>query len=167
MNKHKKKIFIFNSYSNKLEEFKPINKNTIKMYLCGPTVYGLAHIGHAKSAITFDILNRYFRHNGYNVKFIRNYTDVGHLEYDADDTEDKIQKQASKEHVDPMEIAQKYINSYKEDMASLNILSPNIEPQATSYINEQIENVKTILNKGFGYEINGSIYFDVTKYNEK
>lgn len=167
MDKDRSKIYIFNSYSNKLEEFKPIDKNTVRMYLCGPTVYGLAHIGHAKSSITFDILNRYFKYLGYNVKFIRNYTDVGHLEHDADDTEDKIQKQAIKEHIEPMEIAQKYMNSYREDMAILNILPPNIEPQATSYINEQIENVKTILNKGFGYEINGSIYFDVKKYNEK
>ena len=160
-------LFLFNSYSNKLEEFKPINDKNVKIYLCGPTVYGLAHIGHARSSITFDILIRYIKYLGYNVRFIRNYTDVGHLEYDADDGNDKIQRQAEKEKIEPMEIVQKYINFYREDMDVLNILKPNIEPQATSYIYEQIDNVKKILDKGFGYEINGSVYFDVKKYNNE
>lgn len=167
MSKPIEKLHLFNTYSNKLEVFKPINNKTVKMYICGPTVYGLAHIGHARSSITFDIINRYLNYLEYNVKFIRNYTDVGHLEYDADDGNDKIQKQAIKEKVEPMEIVQKYINHYREDMDILNILRPNIEPQATSYINEQIENVKIILDKGFGYEVNGSVYFDVKKYDKK
>ena len=160
------KLFLFNSYSNKLEEFKSIVDGSVNMYLCGPTVYGLAHIGHARSSVTFDILNRYLRFLGYNVKFIRNYTDVGHLEYDSDDGNDKIQKQALKERLEPMEIVQKYINYYREDMDVLNIIRPNIELQATSYINEQIYNVKSILDKGYAYEVNGSVYFDIKKYND-
>ena len=145
------KLFLFNSYSDKLDEFKPINNGIVKMYLCGPTVYGLAHIGHARSSVTFDILNRYLRFLGYKVKFVRNYTDVGHLEHDADEGNDKIQNQALKEKLEPMEVVQKYINYYREDMDSLNILRPNIELQATSYINEQIDNVKRILDKGYAY----------------
>lgn len=160
------KLFLFNSYSDKLDEFKPINNWIVKMYLCGPTVYGLAHIGHARSSVTFDILNRYLRFLGYKVKFVRNYTDVGHLEHDADEGNDKIQNQALKEKLEPMEIVQKYINYYREDMDSLNILRPNIELQATSYINEQIDNVKCILDKGYAYEVNGSVYFDIKKYND-
>lgn len=160
------KLYLFNSYTNKLEEFTTINENIAKIYLCGPTVYGLAHIGHARSSITFDIINRYLTYLGYKVKFIRNYTDVGHLEYDADEGDDKIQKQAIKEQIDPMEIVQKYINYYRKDMDLLNIISPNVEPQASSYINKQIENIQIILNKGYAYEINGSVYFDIKKYNE-
>ena len=111
-------------------------------------------------------MNRYLRFLGYNVKFIRNYTDVGHLEYDSDDGNDKIQKQALKERLEPMEIVQKYINYYREDMDVLNIIRPNIELQATGYINEQIDNVKSILDKGYAYEVNGSVYFDIKKYND-
>ena len=109
-------IFFYNSYSRGKERFKSINNNYVGIYLCGPTVYGPPHIGHARSSITFDLINRYLRFCGYNVKFIRNYTDVGHLEYDSDDGDDKIEKQAKKEQIDPMEIVQKYINIYRKDM---------------------------------------------------
>ena len=160
------KVLIYNSYNGKLEEFKPIEENKLKIYLCGPTVYGDAHIGHGRSSITFDIIIRFFKYIGYNVKFIRNYTDVGHLVNDADEGEDKIQKQSKKEHIEPMEIVQKYINSYRKDMDLLNITKPNIEPQATSYINEQIKLVEDIIEKGFAYVVNGSVYFNVRKYNE-
>ena len=140
----------------------------VKIYLCGPTVYSDSHLGHARSAITFDIINRYLRHCGYVVKLIRNYTDVGHLEDDSDDeSEDKIQKQAIKEKVNPYEIVQKYINSYRSDMLLLNILFPSIEPHASGYIHEQIDIVSNILSKGFAYEINGSVYFDVLKYQSR
>ena len=158
-------IFFYNSYSREKERFKSINNNYVGIYLCGPTVYGPPHIGHARSSITFDLINRYLRFCGYNVKFIRNYTDVGHLEYDSDDGDDKIEKQAKKEQIDPMEIVQKYINIYRKDMQLLNCLSPNIEPQATSCIQEQIEFTHELISKGFAYEINGSVYFDVQKYN--
>ena len=161
-----KKIYIYNSYNSKIEEFKPINENQLNIYVCGPTVYGDAHIGHGRSAITFDIIIRYFKYCGYKIKYVRNYTDVGHLVNDSDDGEDKIQKQSKKEQIEPMEIVQKYINSYRTDMDLLNITKPNIEPQATSYINEQIELVKDIIDKGFGYIVNGSVYFNVRKYNE-
>lgn len=160
-------INIYNSITRKKEEFLPLKEGHVSMYVCGPTVYGHAHLGHARCAVTFDIIHRYFRFLGYKVKLVRNYTDVGHLEFDADSGDDKIQKKAQQEQVDPLEIVQKYINSYRSDMDALNILPPAVEPQATTYILEQINIISKIIDQGFGYVVNGSVYFDVVKYNEK
>ena len=164
-----KNVYIYDTLHRCKTAFKLSSSDSIvKIYLCGPTVYSDSHLGHARSAITFDIINRYLRHCGYVVKLIRNYTDVGHLEDDSDDeSEDKIQKQAIKEKVNPYEIVQKYINSYRRDMLLLNILLPSIEPHASGYIHEQIDIVSNILSKGFAYEINGSVYFDVLKYQSR
>ena len=159
-------IKLYNSLSRTLENFKPLNEKRVGIYLCGPTVYGHAHLGHARSAITFDVVIRFLKHCEYDVKFIRNYTDVGHLEHDSDDGEDKILKQSKLEKTDPEEIVQRYINSYRHDMELLNITKPNVEPKATECINEQIEIAKEILDKGFAYEVNGSIYFDVIKFDK-
>jgi cysteinyl-tRNA synthetase len=137
------------------------------MYVCGPTVYGDAHLGHARPAITFDIVFRYLQHLGYKVRYVRNITDVGHLENDADAGEDKIAKKARLEELEPMEVAQYYSNRYHENMDSLNVLRPSIEPQASGHIIEQIEMAKKILENGYAYERNGSLYFDVAKYNEE
>lgn len=136
------------------------------MYVCGPTVYGDGHLGHGRSAIVFDILFRYLKHLGYKVRYVRNITDVGHLVADADDGEDKIAKQARVEQLEPMEVAQMYTNSYHEVMDMLNVERPSIEPRATGHIPEQIQMIKEILDNGYGYESNGSVYFDVNKYNE-
>jgi cysteinyl-tRNA synthetase len=162
-----REIYFYNSYSKKNEILKTVKPNIVGIYSCGPTVYGPPHIGHARSSVTVDIVIRYLRFCGYKVKFIRNYTDVGHLEYDQDFGDDKIEKQAKKEGVDPMEIAQKYINLYKNDMNLLNCISPNVEPQATGYIQEQIDIVKEIISRGFAYEKNGSVYFNVQEYDKK
>jgi cysteinyl-tRNA synthetase len=135
------------------------------MYVCGPTVYGDAHLGHARPAITFDLLFRYLKHIGYKVRYVRNITDVGHLEHDADDGEDKIAKKARLEQLEPMEIAQYYMNRYRHAIEALNVLPPSIEPLASGHIIEQIELVKEILHNGFAYESQGSVYFDVEKYN--
>ena len=137
----------------------------VGMYVCGPTVYGDPHLGHARPAITFDILFRYLRHLGYKVRYVRNITDVGHLEHDADEGDDKIEKKARLEQLEPMEIAQHYTNRYHKAMEELNVLPPSIEPHATGHIIEQEELVKEILKNGYAYESNGSIYFDVVKYN--
>jgi cysteinyl-tRNA synthetase len=136
------------------------------MYVCGPTVYGDAHLGHARPAITFDILFRYLTHLGYKVRYVRNITDVGHLEHDADAGEDKIAKKARLEQLEPMEVVQHYLIRYHQAMNALNVLPPSIEPQASGHIIEQIELVKTILEHGYAYESEGSVYFDVVKYNE-
>ena len=138
----------------------------VGMYVCGPTVYGDAHLGHARPAITFDLLFRYLTHIGYKVRYVRNITDVGHLEHDADDGEDKIAKKARLEQLEPMEVAQYYINRYHKAMEALNVLSPSIEPHATGHIIEQIELVKEILDNGYAYVSEGSVYFDVEKYNK-
>ena len=163
----RQQVHLYNSIKRKKELFESINDKRVGIYVCGPTVYGPAHVGHARSAITFDVIIRYLNCCGYNVKFIRNYTDVGHLEHDADDGDDKVAKQARNEHVDPMEIAQRYINSYRRDMQLLNILPPNIEPQASGYIQEQIAITEDIISKGFAYKRNGSVYFDVRKYHDE
>ncbi len=136
------------------------------MYVCGPTVYGDPHLGHARPAITFDILFRYLKHIGYKVRYVRNITDVGHLEHDADEGDDKIEKKARLEQLEPMEIAQYYTNRYHDAMRALNVLPPSIEPHATGHIIEQEELVKEILANGYAYESNGSIYFDVEKYDK-
>ncbi len=159
------KLTIYNSLSHKKERFVPIHENAVGMYVCGPTVYGNGHLGHARPAITFDVLFRYFKHLGYKVRYVRNITDVGHLEHDADDGEDKIIKKARLEQIEPMEVVQYYLNHYHKNMDELNVLPPSIEPHASGHIIEQIEYVKRILDSGYAYESQGSVYFDVPKYN--
>ncbi len=161
------KLSVYNSLSRKKEAFEPINPPHVGLYVCGPTVYGDPHLGHARPAITFDLLFRYLKHLGYKVRYVRNITDVGHLENDADQGEDKIAKKARVEQLEPMEVAQYYINRYHDAMKELNVLPPSIEPHASGHIIEQIELVKQILDNGYAYESNGSVYFDVEKYNEK
>ncbi len=156
---------IYNSLSRLKERFVPIHEGRVGMYVCGPTVYGDGHLGHARPAITFDILFRYLTHLGYKVRYVRNITDVGHLEHDADSGEDKIAKKARLEQLEPMEVVQHYLNSYHRSMEALNVLPPSIEPHASGHIIEQIEYVKKILESGYAYESNGSVYFDVPKYN--
>ena len=160
-------LFIYNTLTRRKEEFKPLNAPHVGMYVCGPTVYGDAHLGHARPAITFDIVFRYLQHLGYKVRYVRNITDVGHLEHDADEGEDKIAKKARLEQLEPMEVAQYYMNRFHDAMRALNVLSPSIEPLASGHIIEQEELVRQILENGFAYESNGSVYFDVEKYNEK
>ena len=159
-------LLIYNTLSHQKELFKSITPGYVGMYVCGPTVYGDAHLGHARPAITFDILFRYLRHIGYKVRYVRNITDVGHLEHDADEGEDKIAKKARLEQLEPMEVAQYYTNRYHQAMEALGVLPPSIEPHASGHICEQIELVKKILEAGFAYVSNGSVYFDVRKYHE-
>ena len=160
-------LVVYNSLSGKKEPFKSIDPQHVGMYVCGPTVYGNPHLGHARPAITFDVVFRYLKHADYKVRYVRNITDAGHLENDADQGEDKIAKQACLEQLEPMEIVQFYTLSYHKAMEKLNCLPPSIEPRATGHIIEQIEMVKRILENGFAYEVNGSVYLDVNKYNEK
>ena len=162
-----RKIQIFNTLTRQKEVFNPIVENHVGMYVCGPTVYGDPHLGHARPGITFDIVFRYLTHSDYKVRYVRNITDAGHLENDADEGEDKIAKKARLEQLEPMEIVQFYTISYHKAMADLNCLPPSIEPRATGHIIEQIEMVQQILKNGFAYEVNGSVYLDVNKYNEK
>ena len=161
------KLIIYNTLTRKKEEFKPLNHPYVGLYVCGPTVYGDPHLGHARPAIVFDILFRYLNFLGYKVRYVRNITDVGHLENDADFGEDKIVKKARLEHLEPMEIVQFYLNRYHNMMSMLNILPPSIEPMASGHIIEQQQLVRKLLQTGFAYESNGSVYFDVPKYNEK
>lgn len=158
-------LYLYNSLTRIKQPFKPLHEGHVGMYVCGPTVYGDAHLGHARPAITFDVLFRYLRHLGYKVRYVRNITDVGHLEHDADSGEDKIAKKARLEQLEPMEVVQLYLNRYHHDMEALNVLPPSIEPHASGHIIEQIEYVKKILDAGYAYESNGSVYFDVEKYN--
>lgn len=155
---------IYNSLTRLKETFKPLHEGHVGMYVCGPTVYGDAHLGHARPAITFDILYRYLQHLGYKVRYVRNITDVGHLEHDADEGEDKIAKKARLEQLEPMEVVQFYTNRYHRDMAALNVLPPSIEPHASGHIIEQIAFVQKILDHGYAYVSNGSVYMDVEKY---
>ena len=159
-------LLIYNTLTRKKEAFKPINPGHVGMYVCGPTVYGDAHLGHARPAITFDILYRYLQHLGYKVRYVRNITDVGHLEHDADEGEDKIAKKARLEQVEPMEIAQYYTRRFNSAMEKLNVLPPSIEPHATGHIIEQQQLVQQILDNGYAYVSNGSVYFDIEKYNK-
>ena len=159
-------LFIYNTLSRSKELFRPINEGHVGMYVCGPTVYGDAHLGHARPAITFDLVFRYLKHLGYKVRYVRNITDVGHLEHDADEGEDKIAKKAKLEQLEPMEVAQHYTNRFHEAMAALGCLPPSIEPHATGHIIEQEALVRQILDAGYAYESNGSVYFDVEKYNK-
>ena len=158
-------LYLYNTLSRTKQPFKPLQPGHVGMYVCGPTVYGDAHLGHARPAITFDILFRYLQHLGYKVRYVRNITDVGHLEHDADSGEDKIAKKARLEQLEPMEVVQHYLNRYHRDMEALNVLPPSIEPHASGHIIEQIEYVKRILEAGYAYESCGSVYFDVQKYN--
>ncbi|MDR0962717.1 MAG: cysteine--tRNA ligase [Mediterranea sp.] len=159
-------LTIYNTLTRKKELFVPLHAPHVGMYVCGPTVYGDAHLGHARPAITFDILFRYLKHLGYQVRYVRNITDVGHLEHDADEGEDKIAKKARLEQLEPMEVVQYYTIRYHQAMTALNVLPPSIEPHASGHIIEQIELVKEILANGYAYESEGSVYFDVEKYNK-
>ena len=161
-----RKIQIYNTLTRKKEIFNPIVENHVGMYVCGPTVYGDPHLGHARPAITFDVVFRYLKHSDYKVRYIRNITDAGHLENDADEGEDKIAKKARLEQLEPMEIVQFYTISYHKTMDALNCLPHSIEPRAIGHIIEQIKKKQKILKNGFAYEVNSSVYLDVKKYNE-
>ena len=158
-------LFIYNTLTRRKELFQPLHAPHVGMYVCGPTVYGDPHLGHARPAITFDLLFRYLKHLGYKLRYVRNITDVGHLEHDADEGEDKIAKKARLEELEPMEVAQYYTNRYHQAMDALNVLPPSIEPHASGHIIEQIGLVKQILDHGYAYVSDGSVYFDVMKYN--
>ena len=160
-------LYIYNTLSRSKELFVPLHAPNVGMYVCGPTVYGNPHLGHARPAITFDVLFRYMKYLGYKVRYVRNITDVGHLENDADEGEDKIGKKARLEELEPMEIVDYYTLRYHKAKEMLNVLPPSIEPKASGHILEQIEFVEKILSAGFAYESDGSVYFDVVKYNQK
>ena len=157
---------LYNTLSRKKEAFSPIEPPFVGLYVCGPTVYGHAHLGHARPYITFDVLIRYLSELGYKVRYVRNITDVGHLQNDADEGEDKIAKQAKLERLEPMEVVQTYTNSFRADMLAVNNIPPSIEPVATGHIVEQIALTQQILDKGYAYVSNGSVYFDYQKYAE-
>ena len=159
-------LSLTNTLSHRKELFVPVHPGHVGMYVCGPTVYGDAHLGHARPGVTYDVLSRLLRHLGYKVRYVRNITDVGHLEHDADEGEDKIAKKARLEQLEPMEVVQTYTLRYHEAMRKLNVAPPSIEPRASGHIIEQIEAIKKILDAGYAYESNGSIYFDVAKYNQ-
>ena len=156
-------LYIYNSLTSSKEKFKPLRKNSVGMYVCGPTVYSDVHLGNCRTFISFDIIFRYLQHIGYNVRYVRNITDVGHLE---DTGEDKISKKAKIEQLEPMEIAQKYTNSFKDVLKKFNVLNPSIEPIASGHITEQISIIGDLLEKNLAYISNGSVYFDISKYNE-
>lgn len=160
-------IYIYNSLKGKKEAFKPISKPNLGIYVCGPTVYSYVHLGNCRTFLSFDNVVRYFKFLGYNVRYVRNITDAGHLVDDAEEGEDKISKKARLEKVEPMEIVQKYTLDFHRVLRQFNALPPSIEPTATGHIIEQINMVKTILDKGLAYEVNGSVYFDVKKYNQE
>ncbi len=160
-------VYIYNTLSRRKEEFVPVHPGMVGLYVCGPTVYGDPHLGHARPAVTYDVLVRFFRYLGYKVRYVRNITDVGHLEHDADEGDDKIEKKAKLESLEPMEVAQAYTVAYHDAMRKLNTLPPSIEPRASGHIIEQIGLVKRIMDAGFAYESNGSVYFDVPAYNRK
>jgi len=160
-------LYIYNSLSRKKEIFEPINPPFVGLYTCGPTVYSDVHLGNVRTFLTFDIVYRYLTYLGYNVRYVRNITDVGHLVDDIDDGEDKIEKRARLEKIEPMEIVQKYTNGFHDTVKIFNLIPPSIEPTATGHIIEQIEMVEKIIKNGLAYEVNGSVYFDVKKYSEK
>lgn len=162
-----RQILLYNTLSRRKEIFKPIVPGMVGLYVCGPTVYGDAHLGHARPGVTYDVLVRMFRYMGYKVRYVRNITDVGHLEHDADEGEDKIAKKAKLESLEPMEVAQEYTLRYQEAMRKLNTCPPSIEPRASGHIIEQISLVEKIFEAGFAYESNGSVYFDVRAFHEK
>ncbi len=159
---------IYNSLTKKKELFKPVNPPHVGLYVCGPTVYSEPHLGHVRMAITYDVLFRYLMHSGYKVRYVRNITDVGHLEGDlAEEGEDRIAKKARIEQLEPMEVVQKYKNAFQHTLDLLNVLSPSIEPLASGHIIEQQMMIKKIMDNGYAYEVNGSVYFDIEKYNQK
>lgn len=155
-------LHIYNTLSREKEKFKPVKEGFVGIYVCGPTVYGDPHLGHAKSYVSFDLVVRYLRYLGYKVRYVQNITDVGHLSDDADEGEDKLEKQAQIEKLEPMEIAEKYTYNYFRDMDKLGVLRPDISPRATGHIIEQIEMVEKLLENGHAYEVNGNVYFDVS-----
>jgi cysteinyl-tRNA synthetase len=164
----KNQLVIYNTLTRKKELFKPLVEGKAGLYVCGPTVYSDTHLGHARPFITFDLLYRYLTWQGYRVRYVRNITDVGHLENEADESgEDKISKKARVEELEPMEVVQKYVNTFRRNMDQLNVLPPSIEPSASGHIIEQQQYIESILQEGFAYEINGSVYFDVEKYNKQ
>ncbi len=160
------KLHIYNTLTRQKEEFKPIEEGFVGIYVCGPTVYGDPHLGHAKSYVSFDVVIRYLRYLGYKVRYVQNITDVGHLTDDADQGEDKLEKQAAIEKLEPMEIAEKYTYNYFRDMDALGVQRPDISPRATGHIIEQIEMVKKLLENGHAYETDGNVYFDVSSDEE-
>ena len=157
---------VYNSLSKKKEDFKTITDGYVGMYVCGPTVYSNAHLGNVRTFMFFDVVYRYLLHLGYKVRYVRNITDAGHLENDADEGEDRISKKARLEKIEPMEVVQKYTVDFHDVLKNYNFLPPSIEPTATGHIVEQIEMIKEIIEKGFAYEVNGSVYFDVLAYNQ-
>lgn len=157
---------VYNTLTRQKETFTPLTPPRVGLYVCGPTVYGPAHLGHARSAVSFDVVVRYLKHLGYQVRHVRNITDVGHLERDADEGADKVVQQAEREALEPMEVVQRYTNSYRRDMARLNTLPPSIEPQASGHITEQIAMIQKIMAAGLAYESQGSVYFDVKAYHK-
>ena len=160
-----KNLQIYNSLSGQKEIFKPIDEHHVGMYVCGPTVYSNVHLGNCRTFISFDLVFRYLKHLGYKVRYVRNITDAGHLENDAEVGEDRIAKKARLEQIEPMEVVQRYTVDFHNTLGKFNNLPPSIEPTATGHIVEQIEIIKDIIDKGFAYEANGSVYFDVLKYN--
>ena len=160
------KLSLYNTLTRRKEVFEPLNEGRVGMYVCGPTVYGDPHLGHARPSITFDLMFRYLKSLGYKVRYVRNITDVGHLEHDADEGEDKIAKKARLEQLEPMEVAHYYTERYHKAMEQLGVQTPSIEPHASGHIMEQIEFVERIFEAGYAYESNGSVYFDVEKYNK-
>ena len=167
MNYDKYPLYITNSLSGQKELFKPLNPGHVGMYVCGPTVYSDVHLGNVRTFLSFDVIFRFLRHLGYNVRYVRNITDVGHLENDDDEGEDKIAKKARLEKLEPMEIVKNYTEDFHHVLRQFNLLPPSIEPSATGHIIEQIEITKKLINEGFAYVVNGSVYFDVLKYNEQ
>ena len=152
-----KNLKIYNSLSQKKEDFKTLNPSKVGIYVCGPTVYNKVHLGNCRTFISFDLIVRFLKHIGYDVRYVRNITDVGHLE--ESEEEDKILKRAKIEKLEPMEVVQKYTNNFREVLNKFNLLSPNIEPTATGHIIEQIEMIEMIIDSGYAYEKNGSVYF--------
>lgn len=165
--KDKYPITLYNTLTKSKEEFKPIHDDHVGMYVCGPTVYSNVHLGNVRTFMCFDVIYRYLMYLGYKVRYVRNITDVGHLENDADEGEDKIAKKARLEELEPMEIVQQYTNDFHQVLEQFNFLPPSIEPSATGHIMEQIEMVEDLLKKGLAYEVNGSVYFDVSKYDKE
>lgn len=159
-------IYLYNTLSKQKEKFEPIHEDSVGMYVCGPTVYSDVHLGNVRTFMSFDVIYRYLQYLGYKVRYVRNITDVGHLENDADEGEDKIAQKARLEKLEPMEVVQRYTNGFHDVLDDFNLLPPSIEPSATGHIMEQIEMVQELLHKGFAYEVNGSVYFDVIKYNQ-
>ncbi len=159
-------LTVYNFLTRRKEEFQPIHDDFVGIYVCGPTIYDHAHVGHAKVYVSFDAIVRYLRYAGYEVRYVQNITDVGHLTDDADEGEDKILRRAARDRVEPMELVETYMRSYFEDMDALNVIRPNISPRPSCHITEQIELAQELLEKGHAYEVNGSVYFDVASWPE-